>query len=165
MPDYHSAFNAGEYVRIADAVLLRQFQQSWKAHHPLTSEQLTFAGRDAHIVRVSYYHGGTPLYELLDIPGSWHETCLVDTTIGEHPESGMLAGDYYSITSEQRGELSVIVVRNPKRAEMLVAFRRCPDVTETAMNTVARVRSRRMFECKYGFDGIYEAITEHNTAP
>lgn len=156
MPNYHSAFDGGEYVRIADADALRQFQQSWTLHHALQEEQLAYAGRDARVVTVSYYHGGTPLYEFLEIPGIWHEPCIVDVTIGEHPESGILATNYYSISAEKRSELPVIVVRDTAGREMLVAFRLCADVVAEAMRTVARVRSRRMFEWKYGFDGIYE---------
>jgi hypothetical protein len=62
MPDYHSAFDGGEYVRIVEVEALRRFQQSWKWHNPLQEEQLAYAGKDVRIVGVSYYHGGTPLW-------------------------------------------------------------------------------------------------------
>lgn len=160
MPNYHSAFNGGEYVRIADVDALRRFQQSWHWHHPLQNEQMIYAGKCARIVTVSYYHGGTPLYEFLNIPGTWHEPCIVDMTIGEQAESGMVAADYYSITPETREELPVVVVRDPVKRELLVAYRLRADVAAEAMQAVARVRSRRVFEWKYGFDGIYNAGNE-----
>jgi len=47
MPDYHSAFDGGEYVRIVEVEALRRFQQSWKWHNPLQEEQLAYAGKDA----------------------------------------------------------------------------------------------------------------------
>src|SRR5271165_5172623 len=97
MPNYHSAFDGGEYVRIADVETLREFQRSWEFHNPLQEEQLSYAGKGANIIKVSIYHGGTPLYELLNVPGKWHEQCLVDGTIGEKAPSGVLAADYYSI--------------------------------------------------------------------
>jgi len=163
MPNYHSAFAAGEYIRIADTQTLRRFQQSWKWHHPLDDERLSLAGKDARIAKVSYYHGGTPLYEFLDVPGIWHEPCVVDVTIGEHPESGMLAADYYSIHAEKRGPLSVIVVRDSANQEMLVAFHRDADAVAEAMRAVAQVRSRRMFELRYHFDGLYEAANQEKS--
>jgi len=157
MPDYHSAFDGGEYARIADLETLRRFQQSWTLHHPLQEEQLAYAGKDARIVSVSFYHCGTPIYQFLNIPGTWHESCITDITIGEQADSGMVAADYYSITPEERNGLSVVVVRDPAKRELLVAFRQRPDIFAEAMLAVARVRSRRMFEWKYRFDGMYES--------
>ena len=49
----------------------------WKCHHPLTSEQLEYASKEATVARVGIYHGGDPIYQLVDIPGTWHEECLV----------------------------------------------------------------------------------------
>ena len=68
MPAYHSAFDAGEYVTIADLETLQAFQQSWEWHHPLEDEQLAFAGTNDRIAGVSYYHGGTTLYEFAETP-------------------------------------------------------------------------------------------------
>jgi len=130
-------------------------------HHGLQDEQLGFAGKDDYIMRVSYYHGGTPLYEFATIPGFWHEACLHDITIGENQESGVVAADYYSIAHDRRGELPVVIVRDPVGREMLVAFRVCADRAAEDMRAVARVRSRRMFEWKYGFDGIYESTKQY----
>jgi hypothetical protein len=161
MPDYHSAFDSGEYVRIADTDTLRSFQQSWQWHHGLQDEQLGFAGKDDYIKRVSYYHGGTPLYEFTKIPGFWHEACLRDITIGEHPESGVAAADYYSMAHDRRSGLPVVIVRDPNEREVLVAFRICAERAAQDMRAVGRVRSRRMFEWKYGFDGIYESTKQY----
>ena len=159
MPDYHSAFDGGEHVFIADLDTLREFQKSWKWHHPLSDEQLTYAGKRDLIKMVSYYHGGTPLYEFASIPGFWHESCLRDMTLSKDydKEAGIVAADYYSITADRRGGLPVIVVRDPAGREMLVAFHFSAERVAEAMRAVARVRSRITFEGKYGFGGIYEA--------
>jgi len=159
MPAYHSAFNGGEYVRIADIETLREFQQNWKWHHPLADEQLEHAGKDDRVAAVSYYHGGTPLYEFASIPGFWHESCLRDLTLepGYDAEAGVVAGDYYAIATDRRGGLPVVVVRDPKGREVLVAFQFAAEEVAEAMRAVARVRSRISFEFKYGFGGIYRA--------
>src|SRR5438046_9202610 len=128
MPAYHSAFDAGEYVTVADLDTLRAFQQSWEWHHPLTDDQLAFAGRNDPIKSVSYYHGGTTLYEFVDIPGIWHESCLRDPTLSpEHDrdrdrEAWAVAGDYYTVSADRRGGLPVVVVRDPAGREVLGAF-------------------------------------------
>jgi hypothetical protein len=161
MPDYHSAFSAGEYVRIASVETLRQFQQSWKWHHPLQDVQLSYAGKDVRVANVSYYHGGTPLYELVAVPGTWHEPCLVDVTLGEQADSGMVAANHYSVTSEKRHGLACVVVRDPEKRELLIAFRLNADSVAEAMRAVAQLRSRRMFEHRYGFDGMYKEPPEN----
>lgn len=159
MPAYHSAFQAGEYVRIADIGTLREFQRNWKWHHPLTDDQLVHAGQQVRIASVSYYHGGTTLYEFASLPGFWHESCLRDLTRepGYDAEAGAPACDYYAIAAERRGGLPVVVVRDPKGREMLVTFQFAPEEVAEAMRDVARVRSRISFEIKYGFGGIYTA--------
>ena len=73
---YNEDFPKGSTVRIADLPALEQFAKSWKYHHPLKSAQLQFAGMEAEVADVSFYHGGDVLYELKDIPGIWHEQCL-----------------------------------------------------------------------------------------
>ena len=161
MPAYHSAFNAGEHMTVADLDTLRAFQQSWEWHHPLSDEQLAFAGQNDRIKSVSYYHGGTTLYEFANIPGFWHESCLRDPTLS--PEyyrdrvAGAVASDYYTISTDRRGGLPVVVVRDPVGRELLVAFQFNAEQVAEAMRAVARVRSRINFEYKYGFGGIYEA--------
>ncbi len=144
---------------IADIDTLREFQKSWKWHHPLSDEQLGYAGKRGLIKMVSYYHGGTPLYEFASIPGFWHEPCLRDMTLSMDydKEAGVVAADYYTITTDQRSGLPVIVVRDPAGREMLVAFHFGAERKAEAMRVVARVRSRITFESKYGFGGIYEA--------
>lgn len=159
MPDYHSAFNAGEYVLIADLATLQAFQQSWEWHHPLVDEQLLYSGKMDSIRSVSYYHCGTVLYEFVEIPGVWHECCLRDSTLSPpyDREAGAVAGDYYTISSDRRGGLPVVVVRDPAGRELLMAFQFDAERTAEAMRAVARVRSRICFEFKYGFAGIYQA--------
>jgi hypothetical protein len=52
------------------------FAKTWKYHDPLMPEQLAFAGREATVKSVGFYHGGDVLYVLNDVPGIWHERCL-----------------------------------------------------------------------------------------
>src|SRR4051794_37853597 len=139
MPAYHSAFDAGEYVRIADIETLREFQRTWEWHHPVTDEQLQHAGQQDRIAAVSYWHGGTPLYEFGNTPGYWHESCLRDLTLqpGYPAEAGVVAGDSYAIATDRRGGLPVVVVRDPKGREVLVAFRFAPEEVAEAMRAVA----------------------------
>ena len=76
MPPYHALFKVGERVRIASMEQLRDFQAAWRWHHPLTVEQLDFASMESVVGSVGYYHGGDVLYNLRDVPGTWHECCL-----------------------------------------------------------------------------------------
>ena len=159
MPDYHSAFDGGEYVGIACLDTLRAFQKSWEWHHPLSDDQLGHADKRGQIRSVSYYHGGTTLYEFSGIPGFWHESCLRDLTLSKDydKEAGVAASDYYTVTTDRRANLSVVVVRDPAGREMLVSFQFSVEPIAEAMRAVARVRSRIAFEGKYRFGGIYEA--------
>ena len=77
MPDYREEFPKGSTVRIADLSALERFRADWKFHHPLAAEQLHYAGREATVDTVGYYHGGDVLYTLEDVPGIWHEGCLL----------------------------------------------------------------------------------------
>lgn len=73
---YQEDFPVGTIVRIRDRDVLEAFMREWRWHHPLTAEQLRFAGQAAAVKDVSFYHGGDELYELDGIPGTWHEQCL-----------------------------------------------------------------------------------------
>lgn len=73
---YEPEFPVGTRVRIVELEALEQFQQEWKWHHPVRDEQLSFAGHEAHVASVAFYHGGDELYELKGVPGIWHEACL-----------------------------------------------------------------------------------------
>jgi hypothetical protein len=76
MPPYAELYAVGSGIRIADLPELEQFRATWRLHHPLSPEQLPFAGQSATVRAVSYYHGGDVLYELIGAPGIWHEQCL-----------------------------------------------------------------------------------------
>jgi hypothetical protein len=73
---YNAEYLAGSLVQIATRRELEEFRQSWKYHHPITEEQLEFAGKIAKVKEVGFYHGGDELYILENIPGIWHEKCL-----------------------------------------------------------------------------------------
>lgn len=74
---YNAEFPAGTHVRLADRDSLEEFKRTWRYHHPLTEEQLDYAGRTALVKSAGYYHGGDELYTLDGIPGIWHERCLL----------------------------------------------------------------------------------------
>jgi hypothetical protein len=74
---YHADFPVGTLVQIADRTILERFKEEWKYHHPLNNEQLECAGRIAAVSKLGFYHGGDVLYELEELPGFWHEVCLL----------------------------------------------------------------------------------------
>jgi hypothetical protein len=76
MSAYNSDFPVGSLVRVASRKVLERFKEEWQFHHPLQTEQLEFAGVEAEVVSVGYYHGGDVLCWLQAVPGVWHERCL-----------------------------------------------------------------------------------------
>ena len=82
MPAYAERFPAGSTVQIADLATLERFRATWRLHNPLIPEQLAWANKLALVAEVSFYHGGDPVYVLLDVPGVWHEHCLTTITNG-----------------------------------------------------------------------------------
>lgn len=77
---YKASHPAGAAVRIAERMVLDNFAKTWTLHNPLTAEQLAFAGHEAVVKSVGYYHGGDVLYVLCDVPGVWYEQCLTAAT-------------------------------------------------------------------------------------
>jgi hypothetical protein len=73
---YKEKFKIGTSVRIADREFLENFLRDWKFHHKLEPEQLNYHGQVVTVEKVSFYHGGDQLYNLIGIPGIWHEQCL-----------------------------------------------------------------------------------------
>jgi hypothetical protein len=73
---YKEEFVKGSKVKIADRTFLEDFYRTWKLHHRLEPDQLNFADKIAKVKSISFYHGGDELYELEDVPGTWHEQCL-----------------------------------------------------------------------------------------
>ena len=82
MPPYSERFPIGTRVRIADRDTLEAFRANWHFHNPLPRDQLRFAGQEATIGDLGFYHGGDVIYGLVGIPGVWHESCL--TSSDEH---------------------------------------------------------------------------------
>jgi hypothetical protein len=67
-------------VRVKLRSFLEQFQREWKYHHPISNEQLDFAGVTDTVKGAAFYHGGDVLYTLCETPGTWHEKCLETAT-------------------------------------------------------------------------------------
>ena len=80
---YQEAFPQGSTIRIADLPTLEGFMLSWRYHHKLQPEQLTYAGRVTTVEEVGFYHGGDPVYKLDGIPGLWLEQCLEGAESGQ----------------------------------------------------------------------------------
>ena len=76
---YAKRFPVGSRVRIAPRPLLELFLASWRCHHPLTAEQLGWAGDEVEVIEAGTYHGGDALYVVKGargVSGYWHEPCL-----------------------------------------------------------------------------------------
>jgi hypothetical protein len=73
---YKEAFPVGTRVRIANPEFLEDFRRSWRYDHKLQEEQLAYADQVTTVRAVGFYHGGDPVYQLADVPGSWLEQCL-----------------------------------------------------------------------------------------
>ena len=73
---YQERYKVGSKVRVADSAFLQDFMHSWRRHHPLRPELVTYAGVKTTVKSIGYYHGGDCLYELEGVPGTWHEQCL-----------------------------------------------------------------------------------------
>lgn len=74
---YAAEYPEGSMVRIAPRPDLEIFIREWRWHNKLQPDQLDHAGRVARVKSVGFYHGGDELYTLEDVPGVWHEQCLV----------------------------------------------------------------------------------------
>jgi hypothetical protein len=74
---YEAEFPVGSTVQIVGAEELNEFARTWRYHHPLTPEQLEFAGRTAVVENVAFYHGGDEIYKLRGLCRHWHEQCLI----------------------------------------------------------------------------------------
>ena len=59
---------------------LEEFMETWRFHHPLTQDQIAYAGLRGRVADVGFYHGGDELYHVEGIPGIWHEVCLQPAT-------------------------------------------------------------------------------------
>lgn len=73
---YSELYPKGTSVKIASRPELEQFRRTWRFHHKLEAEQLSYADQTTVVKAVGFYHGGDVLYELQDAPGIWHESCL-----------------------------------------------------------------------------------------
>jgi hypothetical protein len=82
MAPYKKDYPVGTRVRIIDPDALSDFQRTWKFHNNLTVQQLAYAGQVAEVEKVSFYHGGDVLYQLVGLPLLWHEPCLLPAEQG-----------------------------------------------------------------------------------
>ena len=76
---YEAEYPEGSSVSIVPRDALETFMREWRWHNRLQPEQLNYAGRVAKVKSIGFYHGGDELYTLEDVPGVWHEQCLMPT--------------------------------------------------------------------------------------
>jgi len=75
---YNPEYPPGKLARVVSRPRLEEFMRAWRYHHPLSEDQLAYAGVEGRVVDVGFYHGGDELYQVEGLPGIWHEACLVD---------------------------------------------------------------------------------------
>jgi hypothetical protein len=80
---YKAEFPKGALVRVRNHSQLQEFKKNWRLHHPLTDDQLDYAGVQGVVVSVGFYHGGDEIYQIDNAPGTWHEVCLERATRAE----------------------------------------------------------------------------------
>lgn len=164
MPAYHSIFDHHDCVKVVSAPILEQFFKEWKYHHPLSDEQLKYADEKLFIDRVSYYHGGTPLYQLFRwnfdgtrvfIPGIWHEAVL-----NEAPPSWKFqrASDILEAISLTVHNQPVVVIKNRLTGvQYLQSRQENAEIIAGNMSVVFAHRDVHMVATKYGFDLDFRA--------
>jgi hypothetical protein len=72
----NAEFEVGQQVRVADRGFLESFLEAGQYHNELEPDQLEYAGQEAKVTSVTFFHGGDEIYALEGIPGVWHEECL-----------------------------------------------------------------------------------------
>lgn len=155
MPEYHSAFEPGDIIRVKNETYLLNFQKTWKYHHNISDEQIKYANRKDKVKKVYYYHGGDPLYELVNAPGVWHEQLIEDYI----PEDRKFvpAINYYEIKPYKR---KVIVIdKNGKRFKISPEFGDAENAAKD-MEEIARIRSKDGFEKRYKMKSLWWALKE-----
>jgi hypothetical protein len=80
LPPYQEQFPLGSRVRVKARPFLEQFQREWRYHHSDFRRSSRCRWGTDTIKGVGFYHGGDVLYELSQIPGTWHEVCLESAT-------------------------------------------------------------------------------------
>jgi hypothetical protein len=76
LPPNKEQFPVGTRVRVKSRSFLKQFQRpAWIYHHPLSDDQLEFAGITDTVKGAAFSHG-LFFYQLVQTPGVWHEECL-----------------------------------------------------------------------------------------
>lgn len=102
MPPYKEQFSVGTRVRIASRERLEDFKRTWRFHHPLVAEQMSFGGQEATVRDVGFYHSGDVIYALEGVPGVWHERCL-SQVVGESGTPPRLDPNARSANPERPG--------------------------------------------------------------
>lgn len=145
-------------MRIAAAETLSKYLSSdWRQNYPLLVEQLSFADKIAVVSQVRYYQCGVVIYALKDLPGFWHEDCLLDDILSDPAWSQYpRASEYYSATLTTYGAREYVDIVD-KFGVLCMRFRTAKENIETAkdISEIAAVRHLLNFEHRFGFAGTY----------
>ncbi len=165
MPDYHSAFLAGEYVMLASAKVLDDLEERFGTH-PMTPKGMAqHAGKRVRIKSVSFYHFGTVLYEFDELGGYWLEGAIVDWSLAEPFNENMHVPAhlfYEATTDSAMEEPGLVSIRSIKDQKLFCSLHRLNAGLEAQnINAVALLRARVNFESRYGFHGDYPRVPIH----
>jgi hypothetical protein len=159
VPAYFPVFVAGERVRIKSASKLREFMlPNWPWHHPLTEDQLGFAGIEANVTRVEYYHGGDVILRLVGVPGPWHEECVEDWHLSQaNWDAYPSPGEFFRIeklTHDGRDYVRIVTRDNLECLRKYVAMPADQEVEN--IRKVAALRHFVGFEQRFDFHSGFE---------
>ncbi len=110
-------FPVGTLVSIAERETLKGFLSAGTQHHPLTPDQLEYAGFKSVVREVGFDDVGNPVYSLQNIPGTWYEGCLRASSIGhayDHHEGSALwrAIDHELRSLEENRDIEIATARS-----------------------------------------------------
>jgi hypothetical protein len=171
MPNNHSAFRAGEYVRLAGAETLRELQAKFGWFDLTPKDMEVHAQQRVRIRAVSYFHGGTTLYELESLPaetkpgeskeiaGFWLEEALVDLCFDEDCRDSHAiyrpAHETYTVAASVASGAGMVHISD-KEGRVFCSLHRTDAISGARqIDEVAKLRARANFEGRYDFDGIY----------
>lgn len=161
MPEYHSAFLAGERVRLADSATLENLQRKFSYHDLTPRGMVAHAGELVRIKAISYFHLGTVLYEFDEIGGHWLEAALIDPCFDSdaartHPIY-IPAHEIYSAHTDTTSGPGLVHIKDESGTIYCSMHRLDVKRGASDINEVARIRARAAFEHRYNFEGMYES--------
>ncbi len=169
MNSEHTAFLAGEYVRLADADHLKEIENGAEQasflgetllsmfRAVLATDTASHAGEKTCIRHASMYHMGMPLYELEGLSGHWPEAAIIDLSLEQPPDHEIYSradGWYHAVADVESGRGVVQILDSGNRVFSSFCKENAKECADT-INAASRIRAKGAFEFRYGFDGEY----------